>query len=142
MANWTKLGNGTWGVQTTQGTTGDRVTVTRANGTTSTVTLGSFVKRTRWGRVFAVAGRTAPARRRPARRRRRPDPTLTNLRSSVARTVPTVPTPPKAVTAPVSTPEPVDPSVARFRLLDLSDDPTEPTPEPVDDGPGRQLIID
>ena len=141
MAEWKRLSGGEWGVQTRSGRTGETVTVTRANGTTSRVTLGSLVKRTRWGRVFAVAGRTAPARPRTApvrRRRARRDPgvvnpgaILHNLRASVRQT-----------TAPVAEPEAVDPSVARFRLLDLSDEPTERAPEPVDDGPGRVPMID
>ena len=77
MADWKRLSDGTWGVQSRTGRTGEAVTVTRADGSTSSVTLGTLVTRTRWGSVFAVAGRTSPARPRTApvrRRRARRDP--------------------------------------------------------------------
>jgi hypothetical protein len=41
----------------------------------------------------------------------------------------------------VVTPEAVDPSIVRFRLLDLSDEAGEVS-EAVDDGPGRVPMID
>jgi len=148
MANWTKLSDGTWGIKSTTGRTGQTVKVTRANGTSSTVTLGALVKRTRWGTVFTVAGKAAPATTRRTRRTRtrrtRRNPGQSNgagiqatLRAEVAATKA------KAIAKAfsVSRQEPVDPSVARFRLLDLSDEPTSPAPA-VDEGPGRQLQID
>ena len=129
MANWTKLSGGAWGVQTRAGTTGDRITVTKANGQTASVTLGAFVKRTRWGTVFAVAGRKAPARTSRPRRR-------------AARVTQAAPTPVfvAALKAAVATPEPFDASVARFRLLILDDSVS--TIVDADNGPGRLLQID
>ena len=112
MANWTKLSDGTWGVQSKTGAEGDSVTVTKASGATSRVTLGRMVKRTKWGRVFRVAGRKAAPRARRARRAPR-----ARRAAPVARPVAR----PVAVAAPVAVEE-VDASVARFRLLDLSDD--------------------
>lgn len=137
MANWTKLTNGTWGVQTRGGRAGDRIVVTTANGQTANVTLGALVKTTRWGRVFVVAGRDYDRSSRRRRRRRNPgEPssagTLATLRAEVAATLAR-----RVVSAPVV----VDPSVARFLLLDLSDAPAA-RPESVDNGPVRRLQID
>ncbi len=155
MADWKKSG-GVWCVQTTSGNTGDRVTVRRADGTSSTVTLGTFVTRTRWGRVFAVAGRAAPVARRPRRRRRFnpgvPHPAAILVSLNVATPKRSDPRPTLTARPAVDTPslptweemglgEPVDASVARFRLLDLGDD-VAPAVDTPDDGPGRRLQID
>ena len=133
MANeWIKLSNDTWGVKTplsSPARTGDTVTVTRANQTTSDVVLGGQVSEDRWKRVFVLAGKAVPAarpaRRRPARRRaRRP------ARRRVSTPAPRV-VAPRRVVAPVAVPAPVftpvvddpetDPSVLRFRLIILED---------------------
>ena len=144
MAEWTKLSDGTWGVKMPagRGRPGQTVTVTRANGTESKATLGTLVVVSRWGRVFALAGKKAPAARRRPRARRRPV-------APVARPAPVaVPTSyvDDVAALPswddmVATPEVVDASVARFRLLDLSDD-VAPVAPVADDGPGRLLQID
>jgi hypothetical protein len=56
-ANWTKLPSGTWGVEvrdTLDDLSGQKVTVTKKDGTTSEVILGDLVSTNEYGMRYAV----------------------------------------------------------------------------------------
>lgn len=151
MANWAKLSDGTWGLRgtATELRPGAQVTVVRADGSRSTVEVGTVRGRIGGGIVLAEVAR-APRRPRAARqapaRRQAPAPVA----------VAPAPVAPVArpvrgclglTRLPVAVPElPLDPvadaDLLRFRGLDLGEEPRAVGSEP----PAREepipLLID